>query len=81
MITDHKITDKKLQCNINRAAAKVSALSSGKVDKYEYLTGREILPSDQSRMMDKAKFIILLKEELSKNKQKQLEIKVKNKER
>ena len=79
MITDHKITDKKLQCNINRAAAKVSALSSGKVDKYEYLTGREILPSDQSRMMDKAKFIILLKEKLSKNKQKQLEIKVKTK--
>ena len=81
MITDHKITDKKLQCNINREAAKISALSSSKVDKYEYLTGREILTSDQSRMMDKAKFIIFLKEKLSKNKQKQLEIKVKNKER
>ena len=81
MITDHKITDKKLQCNINREAAKISALSSSKVDKYEYLTGWEILPSDQSRMMDEAKFIILLKEKLSKNKRKQLEIKVKNKER
>ena len=66
MITDHKITDKKLQCNINRAAAKVSALSSGKVDKYEYLTGREILPSDQSRMMDKANLLFSLKKSFRK---------------
>ena len=43
----NKIKDEKLQCNINREEAKISALSSGKIDKYEYLTGEEILKSDQ----------------------------------
>ena len=46
MITDDKIRDEKLQYDINREAAKLSALSSEKVDKYEYLTGKEILPSN-----------------------------------
>ena len=55
MTIDGKIKDEKLQYNINREAAKISALSSGKIDKYEYLTGEEILPSDQSRI-EKAKF-------------------------
>ena len=41
---DDQIRDKKLQCNINREAAEILALSSGKIDKYEYLTGKEILP-------------------------------------
>ena len=36
--------DEKLQYNINREAAKISALSSGNIDKYEYLTDEEILP-------------------------------------
>ena len=36
--------------------AKISALSSGKIDKFEYLTGEEILPSDQSRIIEQAKF-------------------------
>ena len=39
MTIDDKIGDEKLQYNINREAAKISVLSSGKVDKYEYLTG------------------------------------------
>ena len=51
-----KIRDKKLQYDINREAAKISALSSGKIDKYEYLTGEEILPSDQRRVIEQAKF-------------------------
>ena len=42
MTNDDKIRDGKLQYNINREAAKISALSSGKIDKYEYLTGEEI---------------------------------------
>ena len=46
MLVDEEIRDEKLQYNIYREAAKISALSSDKVDKYEYLTGREILPSD-----------------------------------
>ena len=51
-----EIRDEKLQYKINRAAAKISALSSGKIDKYECLTGKEILPSDQSRIIEQAKF-------------------------
>ena len=43
-----KIRDVKLQYNINIAAAKISVLSFGKIYKYEYLTGEEILQSDQS---------------------------------
>ena len=39
MIIDDKIKDEKLQYYINREAAKISGLSSGKIDKYEYLTG------------------------------------------
>ena len=44
MTIDDKIRDKKLQYDTNREAAKISALSSGKIDKYEYFTGEEILP-------------------------------------
>ena len=39
MTLDKKLIDKKLQYNIKREAAKISALSSCKMDKYEYLTG------------------------------------------
>ena len=39
-----------------REAAKISVLSSGKINKYEYLSGEEILPSDQSRIIQQAKF-------------------------
>ena len=46
MTIDDKVKNEKLQYHINKEAAKVSALSSDKIDKYEYLTGEEILPSD-----------------------------------
>ena len=46
MTIDDKIKDQRLQSNINREATKISALSSGKLDKYEYVTGEEILNSD-----------------------------------
>ena len=52
MTTDDKIKDEKLQYDINREAAKISALSSSKIDKYEYLTGEEILSPDQSRIIE-----------------------------
>ena len=55
MTIDHKIGDEKLQYDINKEAAKISALSSGKIHKYEYLTGEEILPSDQRRVIEQAK--------------------------
>ena len=56
MTVDDKIRDKKVQYNINREAAKISALSSGRTDKYEYITGEEILPSDQSRITEQTQF-------------------------
>ena len=55
MTNNDKIRDEKLQCNINRGAAKI-VLSSGKIDKYEYLTGEEILPSNQRQIIEQAKF-------------------------
>ena len=46
MTLDDKIKDDKLQYNVNRETTKISALSSGQIDKHEYLTGEEILPCD-----------------------------------
>ena len=56
MTIEDQIKDKKLQYDITREAAKISALSSGKIDKYEYLTGEEILPSNQQQIIQQAKF-------------------------
>ena len=56
MTIDDKIRNEKLQYDINREAGKISALSSGKINKYKYLTSKEILPSDQSRMTEQARF-------------------------
>ena len=56
MTIDDNIKDEKLKYDINREVAKMSALSSGKFNKYEYLTGEKILPSDQSKMIEEAKF-------------------------
>ena len=56
MVKDDKIKYEKLQYQINREPAKISVLLSGKIDKYEYFTGEEILPSDQSRVIEPATF-------------------------
>ena len=56
MTIEDQIKDEKLQYDINREAAKISDLSSGKLDKYEYLTGEEILPSNQQQLIQQAKF-------------------------
>ena len=56
MRIDDKIKYEKLQYNINKEAAKISALLSGKIDRYEYLRGEKILLSDQSRIIEQAKF-------------------------
>ena len=58
MTIDNKIIDENLQYKINKDAAKLSALSSGIIGKHEYLTAEEILPSDQTRMIEPAIFII-----------------------
>ena len=78
MTIDDKIKDKKLQYNINREAANISALSAGKVNKYEYLTGEEVLPSDQGRTIEQANFTYYPLGNAFE-KQKQLKIKGKNK--
>ena len=57
MTINDQIKDEKLQYNINREAAKISALSSGKLHKYEYLTGEDILPSTQQQIIEQTKFI------------------------
>ena len=56
MTIDDKITDEKLQKNINKDVAKISVLLPGKIDKYEYLTGEEIWPSNQRQIIEQAKF-------------------------
>ena len=56
MTIEDQIRDEKLQYDINREAAKTSTLPSGKIDKYEYLTGKEILPSNQQQIIEQAKF-------------------------
>ena len=56
MTIDDQIRDEQLQYDINREAAKISEISPGKNDKYEYLPGAELLPSDQRRVTEQAKF-------------------------
>ena len=56
MTVDDQIRDEKLQYDINAEAAKTSASSSGKIDKYEYRTGEGILPSNQKQIIEQAKF-------------------------
>ena len=56
MTFEDQIRDEKLQYDINREAAKISALSSGKIDKYEYLTGEEILLPNQHQIIEQATF-------------------------
>ena len=68
MKTDDEIKDVKIQYDIKTGDAKISALSSGKTDKYEYLPGEKILPSNKKKLIHHL-------ESLSKNKQKQLKAK------
>ena len=56
MTINDKIRDEKLQYDINRETAKISTWSSEKIDKYENLSGEEILPPDQRRVIEQAKF-------------------------
>ena len=84
MAIEDQIRDKKLQYDINREAAKMSALSSDKydkfkIDKYEYLTGEEILPSNQQQTIEQAKFTYSPLGEAFEKQTKQLKTKEKNK--
>ena len=68
MTIDDQIRDEKLQYDINREAAKISVLASGKIHKYEYITGEDIIPSNQQQILNKQNLLIFLWEKLSKNK-------------
>ena len=56
MIIYNQIRDEKLQYDINRRAAEISTLLLGKIGKYEYLNGKEILPYNQQKIIEQAKF-------------------------
>ena len=56
MTINDQIRDEKLLYNINREASKILALSSGNIKRYEYLTGEEILPSNQPQIIEQTKF-------------------------
>ena len=57
MAINDQIRDEKLRYDINREAAKISVLSSGKIHKYEYLTGEDMLPpSNQQQITEQARF-------------------------
>ena len=71
MTINDQVRDEKLQYDINKEAAKISALSSGKLHKYEYLTGEDILPSNQQQIIEQAKFTYSL---LGKDFEKQIKI-------
>ena len=60
MTIDDQIRDEKLEFLINGEAAKISALSSNKIDNYEYLTGKETLPSNRQQIIEQAKFTYTL---------------------
>ena len=80
MIIDDQIEDENLQDDINREAEEILALSSGKIDKYEYLTGEEILPSDQKQIIEQVKLTYSpLEKDFEKETKKQMKIKEKNK--
>ena len=56
MTINDQIRDEKLQHNINREAARISALTSKNFQKYEYLTDEDILPSNQQQIIEQTKF-------------------------
>ena len=71
MTIDEKIKDEKQQYDINREAAKISVWSSKKNDKDDYLKGKEVLPPDQSRIIEQEKFSY---SPLEKNVEKQIKM-------
>ena len=58
MAINDQIRDEKLQFDINRKTAKISALSSGNIKKYEYLTSENILPSNQQQIIEQVKIYL-----------------------
>ena len=77
MTIDDQIKDEKLQYDIHREVAKISALSSGKIDKYEYLRRGEILPSNQKQIIEQIKLTYsLIGKAFEKKKKKTIKVQV-----
>ena len=81
MIINDRIGDEKLQYGINREAVKISSLSSGKIHNNEFLTGEDILPSNQQQIIEQTKFTYSPLGKLLENIQKQLKIRAKKRSR
>ena len=79
MKINDQIRAEKPQYDINRESVKISALSSGKIHKYEYLTGEDILPSNQQQIIEQTKFTCSPFGKAFEKQIKQSKIKVKNK--
>ena len=79
MAINDQIRDGKIQDDINRKVTEISALSSGKIDKYQYLTGEETILSNQQQILEEAKFTYSPLGKAFEKQIKQLEIKKKNK--
>ena len=79
MIIEDRIIDEKPQYDIIKEAAKISALSSGKIINMNFLLVKKYCPLINSKLLKKLNLLILLWERLLRNKQKQLKIKEKNK--
>ena len=79
MTINDQIRDGKIQDDINRKVTEISALSSGKIDKYQYLTGEETISSNQQQILEEAKFTYSPLGKAFEKQIKQLEIKEKNK--
>ena len=75
MTIGDKIKDEKLQNDMKTEATKTSALSSGEINKCHYLTGKQILPSDQSRMIEQTRLTLHLQQKHLRNKWKKLRMK------
>ena len=68
MTINDQIRDENIRYNIYREAAKISALSSVEIRKFESLTGEDILSSNQQKIREQEKLVILLLEKLLKKK-------------
>ena len=73
MTNDDRTRDEKRQYDINRETTKLSTLTPSEIDKYEYLTGEEILPCNRSQIIAPANFTYSrLGEALQKQTEKQI---------
>ena len=78
MTINDQIRDEKIQYDINREATKISALSSGKIRIYDYLTGEDILPSNQKQIIEQARFTYSPLRKAFEKQKRQLKTTVKN---